>query len=93
MDLSTPGHDRGIDKVYTFVATVEVEYLCVIDRSGYTLDTKDQFTQESTTRNGGATNNFAYDTAGNPTSLTEVIICTECLPTCPCSPSSASRVH
>ena len=37
-ELSTPGNDRGNDKVYTFVATVEVEYLCVVGRRGYSLD-------------------------------------------------------
>jgi RHS repeat-associated protein len=35
----------------------------------FTYDTKDQLTQESSTRNGGFTDNFGYDTAGNPTSF------------------------
>ena len=33
--------------------------------TSYTYDYKDELTQEATTRNSGATNNFAYDTAGN----------------------------
>jgi RHS repeat-associated protein len=37
--------------------------------TGYTYDSKDQLTQETSTRNGGLTDNFAYDSAGNPTSF------------------------
>jgi len=37
--------------------------------TGYTYDTKDQITQETSTRNRGFTDNFAYDSAGNPTSF------------------------
>jgi RHS repeat-associated protein len=37
--------------------------------TGYTYDIKDQITQESSTRNGGFTDNFGYDSAGNPTSF------------------------
>ena len=37
--------------------------------TGYTYDTKDQITQETSTRNGGFTDNFAYDSAGNPTTF------------------------
>ena len=33
--------------------------------TSYTYDYKDELTQETTTRNSGATNNFAYDVAGN----------------------------
>ena len=35
----------------------------------YTYDAKDQLAQEHTTRNGGYTNAFAYDAAGNPTTF------------------------
>ena len=35
----------------------------------YTNNTKDELTQESSNRNGAYTNNFGYDTAGNPTSF------------------------
>lgn len=35
----------------------------------YQYDIKDQLTQESSTRNGGFTDNFGYDPAGNPTSF------------------------
>jgi RHS repeat-associated protein len=34
----------------------------------YTYDNKNQLTQETSTRNGGFTDNFSYDSAGNPTS-------------------------
>jgi len=37
--------------------------------TGYSYDSKGQITQETSTRNGGFTDNFAYDTAGNPTSF------------------------
>ncbi|HEY5838768.1 MAG TPA: RHS repeat-associated core domain-containing protein [Pyrinomonadaceae bacterium] len=37
--------------------------------TGYTYDTKDQVTQETSTRNGGFTDNFGYDSAGNPTTF------------------------
>src|SRR6185295_7044314 len=37
--------------------------------TGYAYDSKDQLTQETSTRNGGFTDNFAYDSAGNPTSF------------------------
>lgn len=35
----------------------------------YTYDSQNQLTQESSTRNGGFTDNFVYDSAGNPTSF------------------------
>jgi RHS repeat-associated protein len=37
--------------------------------TGYTYDTKDQITQESSTRRGGFTDNFSYDSTGNLTSF------------------------
>lgn len=37
--------------------------------TGYTYDSKNQLTQETSTRNGGFTDNFSYDSAGNPTSF------------------------
>lgn len=37
--------------------------------TGYSYDTKDQLTQETSTRSGGFTDNFTYDSAGNPTSF------------------------
>ena len=37
--------------------------------TGYTYDSKNQLTQETSTRNGGFTDNFNYDSAGNPTSF------------------------
>ncbi|MBC8135487.1 MAG: RHS repeat-associated core domain-containing protein [Fibrella sp.] len=37
--------------------------------TSYTYDAKDQLTQEASTRAGGYTNNYAYDTAGNPTAF------------------------
>ncbi len=37
--------------------------------TGYTYDTKNQLTQETSTRDGGFTDNFAYDSAGNPTTF------------------------
>ncbi|MEK6280582.1 MAG: RHS repeat-associated core domain-containing protein [Acidobacteriota bacterium] len=37
--------------------------------TGYSYDSKDQLTQETSTRNGGFTDNFGYDSAGNPTSF------------------------
>lgn len=37
--------------------------------TGYSYDTKDQISQETSTRNSGFTDNFSYDSAGNPTSF------------------------
>lgn len=37
--------------------------------TGYTYDTKNQLTQETSTRDGGFTDNFAYDSVGNPTTF------------------------
>jgi len=37
--------------------------------TGFTYDSKNQLTQETSTRNGGFTNNFTYDSAGNATSF------------------------
>ncbi len=37
--------------------------------TGYQYDTKNQLTQEQTTRNSGYTDGFAYDAAGNPTTF------------------------
>jgi RHS repeat-associated protein len=37
--------------------------------TGYTYDSKNQLTQETSTRNGGFTDNFGYDSAGNPTNF------------------------
>jgi RHS repeat-associated protein len=37
--------------------------------TGFAYDSKDQITQETSTRNGGFTDNFTYDSAGNPTSF------------------------
>jgi YD repeat-containing protein len=36
---------------------------------GYTYDSKDQLTQETSTRNSNYTHNFAFDSAGNPTTF------------------------
>jgi len=36
---------------------------------GYSYDTQDQLTQETSTRNANYTHNFAYDAAGNPTTF------------------------
>jgi RHS repeat-associated protein len=37
--------------------------------TGYSYDSKNQITQETSTRNGGFTDNFSYDSAGNPISF------------------------
>jgi RHS repeat-associated protein len=37
--------------------------------TSYTYDSKDQLTQETSTRNGGFTDNFSYDSGANPTSF------------------------
>jgi RHS repeat-associated protein len=37
--------------------------------TSYIYDSKNQLSQESSTRNGGFTDNFSYDLAGNPTSF------------------------
>jgi RHS repeat-associated protein len=37
--------------------------------TSYSYDSKDQITQESSTRSGGFTDNFGYDSAGNPTTF------------------------
>jgi hypothetical protein len=39
----------------------------------YQYDSKNQLTQESSTRNGGFTDSFGYDSSGNPTSFKGVI--------------------
>jgi RHS repeat-associated protein len=36
---------------------------------GYSYDSKNQLTEETSTRNGGFTDSFAYDSAGNPTTF------------------------
>jgi RHS repeat-associated protein len=41
--------------------------------TGYSYDSKDQITQETSTRNGGFTDNFGYDPAGNPTNFKGII--------------------
>jgi len=37
--------------------------------TSYSYDTKDQITLETSTRNGGFTDNFGFDSAGNPTTF------------------------
>jgi RHS repeat-associated protein len=37
--------------------------------TGYSYDSKNQITQETSTRNGGFTDGFGYDSAGNPTTF------------------------
>jgi RHS repeat-associated protein len=37
--------------------------------TAYTFDNKNQLTHETSTRNGGFTDNFGYDAAGNPTTF------------------------
>jgi RHS repeat-associated protein len=37
--------------------------------TGFSYDSKNQITQETSTRNGGFTDNFVYDPSGNPTSF------------------------
>jgi RHS repeat-associated protein len=37
--------------------------------TGYTYDTKNQLTEETSTRNSGFTDNFSFDSAGNPTTF------------------------
>jgi RHS repeat-associated protein len=66
-DSSSIGYD-GIGNRNSVTASIPG----AISLSGttvYSYDSKDQITQETSTRNGGFTDNFGYDSAGDPTTF------------------------
>jgi RHS repeat-associated protein len=66
-DFSSIGYDGARNRTSV---TASIPGATVLNgTTGYTYDTKDQLTQETTTRNSGFTDNFAYDSAGNPTTF------------------------
>ena len=66
-DFSSIGYD-GVGNRSSVTASIPGA-ISLSGTTGYTYDTKDQLTQETSTRNGGFTDNFGYDSAGNPTSF------------------------
>jgi RHS repeat-associated protein len=66
-DFSSIGYD-GIGNRTSVTATIPGASL-LNGTTGYTYDTKDQVTQETSTRNAGFTDIFGYDSAGNPTNF------------------------
>jgi RHS repeat-associated protein len=66
-DFSSIGYD-GVGNRNSVTATIPGA-TSLSGVTGYTYDSKDQITQETSTRNGGFTDNFGYDAAGNPTNF------------------------
>jgi hypothetical protein len=66
-DFSSIGYD-GVGNKLSVTASIPGA-TSLNGTTGYSYDSKDQITQETSTRNGGFTDNFAYDTAGNPTAF------------------------
>jgi RHS repeat-associated protein len=66
-DFSSIGYD-GVGNRTSVTANISGATL-LSGTTGYSYDSKDQITQETSTRNGGFTDNFGYDSAGNPTSF------------------------
>lgn len=64
-DFSSIGYD-GVGNRNSITASIPGA-ASLNGTTAYTYDTKDQVTQETSTRNGGFTDNFGYDSAGNPT--------------------------
>jgi RHS repeat-associated protein len=66
-DFSSIGYD-GVGNKTSVTASVPAA-TSLSGLTGYTYDSKDQITQETSTRNTGFTDNFVYDSAGNPTTF------------------------
>ncbi len=66
-DFSSIGYD-GVGNKTSVTATVPGA-TSLSGVTGYSYDSKDQITQETSTRNGGFTDNFVYDSAGSPTTF------------------------
>jgi RHS repeat-associated protein len=66
-DFSSIGYD-GVGNRLALTASIPGA-TSLNGTTGYTYDSKDQITQETSTRNSGFTDNFGYDSAGNPTSF------------------------
>jgi RHS repeat-associated protein len=66
-DFSILGYD-GVGNRTSVTANIPAA-TSLSGTTGYSYDSKDQITQETSTRNGGFTDNFGYDSAGNPTSF------------------------
>jgi YD repeat-containing protein len=70
-DFSSIGYD-GAGNRTSITATIPGA-TSLNGTTGYSYDSKDQLTHETSTHNGGFTDNFGYDPAGNPTSFKGVI--------------------
>lgn len=66
-DFSSIGYD-GVGNRSSVTASIPGA-TSLSGTTGYTYDSKNQLTQETSTRNSGFTDNFGYDSAGNPTSF------------------------
>jgi RHS repeat-associated protein len=66
-DFSSIGYD-GFGNRTSVTATIPGT-TSLNGTTSYTFDTKNQLTQESSTRNGGFTESYGYDSAGNPTTF------------------------
>jgi RHS repeat-associated protein len=66
-DFSSLGYD-GVGNRTSVTASISGA-TALNGTTGFTYDSKNQLTQETSTRNGGFTDNFTYDSAGNPTSF------------------------
>ena len=66
-DFNTIGYD-GIGNRTSVIASIPGA-TSLSGTTGYAYDSKGQITQETSTRNGGFTDNFGYDSAGNPTNF------------------------
>jgi RHS repeat-associated protein len=66
-DFSSIGYD-GVGNRSSVTASIP-SATSLSGTTGYTYDSRDQITQETSTRNGGFTDNFVYDSAGNATTF------------------------
>jgi len=66
-DFSSIGYD-GVGNRTAVTASIPASG-SLSGTTGYSYDSKDQITQETSTRHGGLTDNFGYDSAGNPTTF------------------------
>jgi YD repeat-containing protein len=66
-DFNSIGYD-GVGNRDSVTASIP-SAMALEGTTGYSYDTKDQIIQEASTRNGSFTDNFGYDSAGNPTNF------------------------
>jgi RHS repeat-associated protein len=66
-DFSSLAHD-GVGNLTSITASIPGA-TSLSGTTGFGYDSKNQLTQETSTRNGSFTDNFAYDAAGNPTTF------------------------